>query len=276
MMADILEIGHGWHTGLSRDINEDSILYTSFNIRTHMGIVSGGLFAVADGMGGHSSGEVASDLAIKTFQANCIYNVSTRQDVSPLAILTAAFEEANERIIKEEENVEMKGMGTTLTSALIMGEDMYIAHVGDSRCYIISEGEAIQVTRDHSVVQQLLDSGSITDEEARIHPQRNLITRVLGHSKEIVPDLHQIKLYAGDNILLCSDGLHGVLTVEAMSKAVMDSPDVNYACAELIAHANLAGGPDNISVIIVKPGNLPSRQSLIAAKTGIRRIPQEI
>jgi serine/threonine protein phosphatase PrpC len=275
-MEDVLDIGHGWHTGLSRDINEDSILYTGFNIRTHQGIISGGLFAVADGMGGHSSGEVASDLAIKTFQANCIYNVSTRQDVSPLAILTAAFEEANERIMEEAGNAELKGMGTTLTAALIMGEDMYIAHIGDSRCYIINAGETIQVTRDHSVVQQLLDSGAITTEEARIHPQRNLITRVLGHSKDIVPDLHQIKLYSGDNILLCSDGLHGVLPAEAIVKAVIDSPDVNYACAELIAQANLAGGPDNISVIVIKPGNLPSRQALTAAQTGIRRIPQEI
>lgn len=276
MVEDILEIGHGWHTGLSRDINEDSMLYTSFNVRTHQGIISGGLFAVADGMGGHSSGEVASDLAIKTFQANCMYNLSTRQDTSPLAVLTVAFEEANDRIVEAAGNAELKGMGTTLTAALIMGEDMYIAHVGDSRCYIINPGETIQVTRDHSVVQQLLDSGTITTEEARIHPQRNLITRVLGHSKAIVPDLHQIKLYAGDNILLCSDGLHGVLPADAIVRAVIDSPDVNYACAELIAQANLAGGPDNISVIVVKPGNLPSRQALTTAQTGIRRIPQEI
>ena len=276
MIEDILEIGHGWHAGLSRDINEDSMLYTSFNIRTHLRMISGGLFAVADGMGGHSSGEVASDLAVKTFQANCIYNLSTRHDVSPLAILAAAFEEANVSIMEAAGSAELKGMGTTLTAALIMGEDMYIAHVGDSRCYIINTGETIQVTRDHSVVQQLLDSGAITTEEARLHPQRNLITRVLGHSKEIVPDLHQIKLYAGDNILLCSDGLHGVLPVDAVAKAVIDSPDVNYACADLIAQANLAGGPDNISVIVVKPGNLPSRQALTTAQTGIRRIPQEI
>jgi serine/threonine protein phosphatase PrpC len=276
MQEDILETGHGWHTGLSRDINEDSILYTSFNIRTHLGIISGGLFAVADGMGGHSSGEIASDLAIKTFQARCMYNLFTRQDISPLAVLAAAFEEANDRIMEAAGNVELKGMGTTLTAALIMGEDMYIAHIGDSRCYIINARETMQVTRDHSVVQQLLDSGAITMEEARVHPQRNLITRVLGHSQDIVPELHQIKLYAGDNILLCSDGLHGVLPVDTIVKIVVDSPDVNRACAELTAQANMAGGPDNISVIIVKPGNLPSRQAVATAQTGIRRISQEI
>jgi serine/threonine protein phosphatase PrpC len=275
MPGDILETGHGWHTGLSRDINEDSILYTGFNIKTHLGTSSGGLFAVADGMGGHSSGEIASDFAIKTFQAYCMYHLFTRQDISPLAVLSAAFEEANDRILDAAGSAELKGMGTTLTAALIMGEDMYIAHIGDSRCYIINAGETMQVTRDHSVVQQLLDSGAITMEEARIHPQRNLITRVLGYSKDVVPDLHQIKLYAGDNILLCSDGLHGVLSADAIARAVLDTPDVNRACAELIAQANQAGGPDNISVIIVKPGNLPYRQAILTAQTGIRIISSE-
>jgi serine/threonine protein phosphatase PrpC len=163
-------------------------------------------------------------------------------------------------------------MGTTLTAALVIGDDMYLAHIGDSRCYVINSRETIRVTKDHSLVQQLLDSGAITAEQARNHPRRNLITRVLGHSTDIVSDLQQVKLYAGDNILLCSDGLHGVLPDEVITGTVLDAADANSACARLTEQALNAGGPDNISVIIVKPGNLPSWQAVTMAETGIRRI----
>jgi serine/threonine protein phosphatase PrpC len=272
MQEEILEIGYGWDTGLSREINEDSILYTSFNIRTYLGVRQGGLFAVADGMGGHNAGEIASDLAIKTIQANCIYNLFNRNTIPPLAILASAFDEANARIMDAASEEGLKGMGTTLTAALVIGDDMYLAHIGDSRCYVINSRETIRVTKDHSLVQQLLDSGAITAEQARNHPRRNLITRVLGHSTDIVSDLQQVKLYAGDNILLCSDGLHGVLPDEVITGTVLDAADANSACARLTEQALNAGGPDNISVIIVKPGNLPSWQAVTMAETGIRRI----
>lgn len=275
MNDDILETGYGWDTGLSREINEDSILYTSFNIRTHLGITAGGLYAVADGMGGHSSGEIASDLAIKTLQAHCMYHLFARSDISPLAVLAAAFDEANKRIIEEAGSAELRGMGTTLTAVLVIGEDMYVAHVGDSRCYIINSRETLQVTRDHSVVQELMDAGAITEAEAMFHPRRNLITRVMGNTRELVPDLHRIKLYAGDSILLCSDGLHGVLPAEVIARAIIASPDASRACAALVAEANRSGGPDNISVIVVRPGNLPSWQAIATAQTGIRKVSQE-
>jgi protein phosphatase len=276
MQDNMLEIGYSWDTGLARDINEDSMLYTSFNIRTHLGISAGGLFAVADGMGGHSAGEIASDLAIKTVQANCMYNLFTRRSVPPLAILASAFEEANNRIIDASRENGLGGMGTTLTAALIIGGDMYLAHIGDSRCYVINARETIRLTRDHSVVQEMVDSGAITADEAREHPRRNLITRVMGHTGDTVPDLHQVKLFAGDNILLCSDGLHGVVPDAAIADTVMNSADASRACAALTEQAMWAGGPDNISVIIVRPGNLPSWQAVTAAETGIRRISQEL
>jgi len=149
---------------------------------------------------------------------------------------------------------------------------MYVAHIGDSRCYIINTLETIQVTKDHSVVQQLVDAGTITAEEARNHPRRNEITRVLGYSRDIVPDLHHLKLYAGDNVLLCSDGLHGVLPSNMISETVASSHDPNQACSDLTAQANLAGGPDNISIIIARPSSLPSLQAVITAQTSIRRI----
>jgi serine/threonine protein phosphatase PrpC len=227
---------------------------------------------VADGMGGHSAGEIASDLAIRTLQAECVSGLLARSATSPLSVLAAAFKKANRKVLDSATEAELKGMGTTLTAALVIGDELYVAHIGDSRCYIINNRETIQVTKDHSVVQQLVDEGAITPEEARHHPRRNEITRVLGYSRSITPDLHYVKLYAGDNILLCSDGLCGVLTSNEISQTVINAADPNQACTDLTAQANLAGGPDNISIIVVRPDNLPSWQAMIMTGTSIRRI----
>ncbi len=265
-----MDISYGWDTGLLRKLNEDSIFFTSFEIKTHLSTASAGLFAVADGMGGHNAGEVASNLAVKTFFAECLAGLLERSPSAPLTIMSDAFDRANSSVIEAAGDRDLQGMGTTLTAALVIDHDMYVAHIGDSRCYIINTRETLQVTRDHSVVQQLVDAGKITQEEARSHPRRNEITRVLGYSGDSTPDLIQLKLYAGDNILLCSDGLCGVLPGEKITEAVLNSPGPSQACAELTADANLAGGPDNISVIIARPVNLPSWQALTNAKTSIR------
>lgn len=267
-----LETAYSWDTGLLRQINEDSILCTSFDLRTHLGLVSAGLFAVADGMGGHNAGEVASDIAIRTLHVKCIAGLLAPSPTPPLSVLAAAFNKANRQVLNAASDRALEGMGTTLTAALVIDGDLYVAHIGDSRCYIINTRETIQVTKDHSVVQQLVDEGTITAKQARHHPRRNEITRVLGYSRDIVPDLHHLKLYAGDNILLCSDGLHGVLTSEKISETVTGSHDPDQTCIDLTAQANLAGGPDNISVIIAMPGNLPSWQAMVTAQTGIGRI----
>jgi len=265
-----LDIGYGWDTGLIRKLNEDSIFFTSFEIKTHLGTASAGLFAVANGMGGHNAGEVASNLAVKTFFAECLAGLLEQEPPPPLSIISDAFNRANNSVIEAAGDRDLQGMGTTLTAALVIDHDMYMAHIGDSRCYIINTRETLQVTRDHSVVQHLVDAGKITQVEARSHPRRNEITRVLGYSGDSTPDLIQVKLYAGDNILICSDGLCGVLPQEKITQAVLNSPGPSQACAELTAEANLAGGPDNISVIIARPVNLPSWQALTAAKTSIR------
>ncbi len=272
MQEGRLETGYSWDTGLLREVNEDSIICTSFDLRTHLGLVSAGLFAVADGMGGHSAGEVASDIATRALHSRCIVGLLAQSPAPPLSVLAAAFDEANSAVLDAASDRDLKGMGTTLTAALVIGGDMYVAHIGDSRCYIINTLETIQVTKDHSVVQQLVDAGTITAEQARNHPRRNEITRVLGYSQDIVPDLHHVKLYAGDNILLCSDGLHGMLSSNRISETVTGSNDPNQACIDLTAQANLAGGPDNISVIIAKPSSLPSLQAVLMAQTSIRRV----
>jgi PPM family protein phosphatase len=266
-----LQTGHSWDTGLLRELNEDSVLCNSFELKTHLGTITAGLFAVADGMGGHNAGEIASDLAIKTLQTECISGLLAQSSAPPPSILAAAFKKANRKVLDSATEGELKGMGTTLTAALVIGGDLYVAHIGDSRCYVINTRETIQVTKDHSVVQELVDAGVITPAEARNHPRKNEITRVLGYSRNVVPELYYVKLYAGDNVLLCSDGLCGILDSNEIAETVMNATSPSHACADLTSQANLAGGPDNISVIVVKPNNLPSWQAMIMARTSIRR-----
>ena len=265
-----MEVGYSWDTGLVRKLNEDSILSITFELKSYQGVMTAGLFAVADGMGGHNAGEIASDLAARTFQAECVSCLLAKPDTSPLTVMENAFIKANNTVASAAKERSLQGMGTTLTAALVIGADMYVAHIGDSRCYIINSRETLQVTKDHSLVQQLVESGLITPEQARSHPRRNEITRVLGYAPDTIPDLVHAKLYAGDNILLCSDGLHGVLDPAMLEQTVNKTPDPSQACADLTAEANKAGGPDNISVIIVKQGNLPSWQALINAMTTVR------
>ncbi len=265
-----MDIGYSWDTGLLRKLNEDSVLYTFFDLKTHLGTQTAGLFTVADGMGGHNAGEIASDLAIRVFHIACVSGLLAPSPTLPLTIMGEAFNKANSAVLEAARDRDLQGMGTTLTSALVTGQDMYIAHIGDSRCYIINGRETLQVTSDHSVAAHMVEAGLITPEQARVHPRRNEITRVLGYSRDAVPDLLHVKLFAGDHILLCSDGLCGVLPDDKIAAAVLGANSLNQACADLTALANLAGGSDNISTILVKPANLPSYQAVITAQTGIR------
>ena len=265
-----MDIGYCWDTGLLRQINEDSVCTVSFDLKTHLGTVSAGLFAVADGMGGHNAGEIASDLAIRMLQATCISGLLSKSPEPPLKILEVAFKKANLAILEAAAEKSLEGMGTTLTAAVVIGQDLFIAHIGDSRCYVINSRETLQITKDHSVVQQLVDAGIITAVQARSHPRKNEITRVLGFSGDSEPDLLKVKLYAGDNLLLCSDGLCAVMPDDIIAEAVLHAQNASQACADLTARVNLEGGPDNISVIVVKPDNLPSWQAMATAQTSVR------
>jgi len=260
-----LETGCSWDTGLTRKLNEDSIFCGAFDISTHIDKISAGLFAVADGMGGHSAGEIASSLAIRTFCPEVMTGLFGQS--SPLTIMSGAFSKANSAILAASREKSQEGMGTTLTCALVIGPDMYVAHVGDSRCCIINNRENLQVTKDHSVVQMLVDEGLITPDEALSHPRKNEITRVLGYYADTIPDLLHVKLYAGDHILLCSDGLCGVLPAGTITETVLAAGSARQACSDLAVQANRAGGPDNISAIIIKPSNLPSWQAVINVHT---------
>jgi protein phosphatase len=265
-----VQTGYRWDTGLIRKLNEDSIFSAFVELQTHTGMVQAGLFAVADGMGGHNAGEVASALAIRNFSTECLNGLLADGPSGTLSIMAGAFAKANSTVLEAASDRSLQGMGTTLTAAVIIGQDMYIAHIGDSRCYIINSRETLQVTNDHSVVQQMVDAGMITEEEARVHPRRNEITRVLGYARDTSPDLIHVRLYAGDNILLCSDGLCSVLADEKIAESVLGAVDLKQACDDLVERANLLGGPDNISVVMAQPDNLPSWQALINAHTSVR------
>ncbi len=257
-------------TGLMRKLNEDSIFYLSFELGTYSDKIQAGILAVADGMGGHNAGEIASAIAIRHFCKECLNSLLTNATTPILPIMANAFKEANKAIIDAAGDAGLNGMGTTLTAVIITGQDMFLTHIGDSRCYILNPREIMQVTRDHSVVQQMVDADIITQDEARIHPRRNEITRVLGYSRDTSPDLTHIRLFSDDIILLCTDGLSGVLSDELIAKTVLSSSDLNQASQELIDQANLAGGPDNISVIMAQPENLPSWQAVMDAQTSLR------
>ena len=192
------DINYGCRTdvGQVRDHNEDSLLAES------------PLFVVADGMGGHAAGEVASEIAIESMRSNA----PRKGDCEALA---EAVSIANKEIIKAAaEGKGKEGMGTTMTAAVIDNNKLCIAQVGDSRAYLLHKGHLQQVTRDHSLMADLIEQGQITPAEARVHPNRSLITRALGNDPNMFADQYEINIEQGDRLLLCSDGLTGMLTDE--------------------------------------------------------------
>jgi serine/threonine protein phosphatase PrpC len=279
-----MQVDYKCDVGKARQLNEDSVLCLMFDVEFGADRQSAGLFIVADGMGGHNAGEIASEWGVKMVARECLPRLLCIQAESsgqagshtladdPQAVLVKAVNVANLSLFKKARGKQaLQGMGTTITAALIIGQDMYVAHLGDSRCYIINSRETIQVTKDHSEVQELVDAGLITQEQSMTHPNKNVITRVLGYYHDAAVDSYHLKLYRDDNVLLCSDGLWEVLTERAITEIVLASPGPEQACLELVTQANNLGGPDNISVIIARPENLPSWQELVNMDTQIMR-----
>lgn len=244
-------------TGRERSHNEDTL----FVVNSYLdGIDPGlalGLYIVADGMGGHQSGEVASHLAVQGAGFYLLDQLVqtqiferrgfTEQEV--MALLTEAVAQAQAMIRQR-----VPGGGTTLTLALVLGERVFTAHVGDSRLYILGRDNALRVfTKDHSLVKRLVDLGEITEADAAEHPQRNVLYRALGQSDALEPDLDQFQLEMGDQLLICSDGLWGVVDKAALKSILADeSLSLDRKACALVDAANEAGGPDNISVVLVK------------------------
>lgn len=275
-----MQIGYRCDIGRVRELNEDSVLCLEFDMESSSGRQSMGLFIVADGMGGHNAGEVASELCIRTFTEHFLgFALGTEPGHSQRlsaglklpSALTSAVDTANRCLFqKAKRDRGCRGMGTTITAALIAGHELYIAHIGDSRCYIVNAAEVLQVTRDHSYVQEMVDAGLLTPEQARVHPQKNIITRVLGHYPRVAADSHHLNLYQGDSVLLCSDGLWGVVPDLQIAEIVRTAPTPQKACDDLVDIANRLGGPDNISVIAVTPEHLPSLEDVLSPATRLR------
>jgi protein phosphatase len=222
-------------TGRQRRANEDSLLARS------------PLFVVADGMGGAQAGEVASRIAVESFQAG------VQDDSQPEQSLAALAQHANARIHElSHSNVDHAGMGTTLTAVYVGTEEIAVAHVGDSRAYCLRDGELMRLTDDHSLVDELMRQGRLTPEEAVEHPQRSVITRALGPEGIVDVDTRSFVARAGDVYLLCSDGLTTMLPEARIRDLLMASRSLRDGGEALIAAANEAGGRDNITVILVR------------------------
>ena len=236
-------------TGQVRVKNEDSnCAFEPKNKKTRN--AKGSLYIVADGMGGHRGGEVASKLAVDTIQAEYYSD----READPLNALAAAFQKAN-RLIFEKSTGDQAffGMGTTCTAMVIMKDTAYFAHVGDSRAYLFREGDLRRITRDHSLVEDMIRAGMITPEEARVHPQRNVITRSLGIQDSIQPDHPEtpFQVLKRDVFLICSDGLTSLVD-DSTIQSVLAEKKPAEACNHLISLANQLGGTDNITVQIIE------------------------
>lgn len=224
--------------GQAREGNEDAM---------HVG---DSVFAVADGMGGHAAGEVASTLALQPI-ADLDGRVFGDNEQARSALEDAVVE-ANRIVVEAAETDDaLQGMGTTLTAALFEGRRLHLAHVGDSRAYLLRQGRVTQLTRDHTFVQQLVDDGSITEAEAATHPHRSVVTRAIGTSTEVKIDLETLDLASGDAVLLCSDGLSGVVDDDRIAELLTSDRTPEQTVTELVRAANRAGGPDNITAVLL-------------------------
>ncbi|HEX2659431.1 MAG TPA: Stp1/IreP family PP2C-type Ser/Thr phosphatase [Polyangia bacterium] len=221
------------------------------------------LFLVADGMGGHASGEVASKMAAETMQE--FFTRSQDDDVTwPYKMdrqlsfvenrLVVGVKMANQRIYEAAlKDLRLKGMGTTIVGGQIVGDKLYIAHVGDSRCYRIRDGKIQQMTRDHSLLEDYKDAKpGMSEEEQRKFPHKNVITRALGMRDTVQVDLHAQDIVPGDTYIFCSDGLSGMIDDDAILKVVVANPDLEVAVSALVEAANQAGGTDNVTVLALQ------------------------
>jgi protein phosphatase len=250
-----LLVGAAQSTGVERSHNEDALFMFHGIATGELEMQDFGVFVVADGMGGHRAGEVASAVSIRTvarrLMSDAILHLldlepSTDQP-SLLEVMRSALEEANLAVVEK-----VPGGGTTLTATVLVGRQLTVGHVGDTRAYLITNGEAKPITRDHSLVRRLEELGQLTPEEAEAHPQRNVLYRAIGQGANLEVDVTTQHIPPGSTLLLCSDGLWSVVSDAALFRIVSTNTSPQAACDELIKAANDAGGPDNISAILIR------------------------
>jgi serine/threonine protein phosphatase PrpC len=251
--------------GRARDHNEDTFLVADLStgnaslqpaVRSHEIGPRGSLFMVADGMGGAAAGELASAMAADLIYRHMITawaGDSTQSGARFAYRMKEAVELANARIYSyAREHPEVRGMGTTVTAAGVYGSDLYLAQIGDSRAYLVRESEAIQLTKDQSLMQRLVDAGELTEDEAEQSERRNIILQALGPDPKVKVDLTRQSLRSGDTLIVCSDGLSGLVRREEFAELARDHADLPALCSALIDLANERGGPDNITVVTAR------------------------
>jgi protein phosphatase len=232
--------------GMVRDNNQDS-----YFVPVNEDIP---LFVVADGMGGHKAGEIASNMAINIIKDTFLkLKILPMDEISITKLIEQSIKEANEKIyLRSIEKEAYSGMGTTVTLAYIINRKLCIGHVGDSRAYLFKDENLIQITEDHSLVNELVKNGSITLEEAKTHPQRNIITRAVGTSETIEMDIVVREYEEGNILLLCSDGLTSMVKDSQIQDILSKEKNIQKACENLVSLSNDNGGYDNTTVIAIK------------------------
>ena len=249
-------VGCGHSVGKLREHNEDALFTLTTNLISDTTQLPFGLYIIADGMGGHQHGEVASGVSVRAMANHIIRKLymqlfglgGDHSEESLQEIMISGAQEAHRSILKDA-----RGGGTTMTAVLLLGNQMTITHVGDSRAYLIHADGTMQViTHDHSLVKRLEELGHITAEEAAVHPQRNVLYRALGQGEPVEPDVSTMQIPRSGYLLICSDGLWGVIPESELFNIIATAPDPQQACQLLTEAANAAGGPDNISVIVVR------------------------
>lgn len=251
--SSCITFGQSSDIGLVRSNNQDAAMSFFFTSATADDRPDFGIFIVADGMGGHHDGEKASAIAVKTVTTHLTQNVylpilSGNTDVPPISeVMVMAVQKANNDIIKH-----VPEGGTTVTAVGVLGDLAYIAHVGDSRAYLITKDNIEQITRDHSLVQRLIELDQITQDEVHDHPQKNVLYRALGQNDNVEVDISTRRLPPNSRVLICSDGLWGLITEKDLFEIAMNHTDPQQACEKLVALANTNGGTDNITAIILK------------------------
>jgi protein phosphatase len=230
-----VQVGVRTDVGRVRERNEDAYL------------VRDPLFAVADGMGGHQGGDVASSMIVDALE-----NAEVQPD-QPLGPLVELIKKANQDVLERgDADQGLKGMGTTLTAVVTDNDRLYLAHIGDSRAYLLRDGNLQQLTRDHTLVGRMVEEGRLEPDQARSHPQRSILTRALGVDDEIqVDDLTVDPMQPGDRLMLCTDGLTGMVDDEQIKQVLLEEPDPQRACDRLVDLAIEAGGDDNVTVLVL-------------------------
>lgn len=246
----------GQSVGKQRDHNEDSLLAMTSTISGGVESVPFGLYIVADGMGGHQFGEVASNAAIRIVGGNIVKKFHSYLYKLPTQSLQESLQEVMEESIMEAHQYiqrEAPGSGTTITAALVLGQQVTIGHVGDSRAYaVFPDGRTNPLTRDHSLVKRLEELGHLSKDEVENFPHRNVLIRALGQGETLEADIFTVPFPQPGYLMICSDGLWGVVNEKDLIRILNEAPNLHRACQGMVEAANAAGGPDNITVILAQ------------------------